>query len=269
MHDNILHDYRIRIPKAEHKTIEVLLADEWFNVNELYSYIVTIESDDLKIKYIISDTPEYNTINTQSAILKIKKAVTSIEDEDDCVLCFEQAPLEMYIQLHEPMIDTMASRIANQWSKLEYDDLCQICRMCCVELYAKGYYLHKKLIWTTFRNKIIEEVRGLKRRGVVVSIYDKSYDDLNNKDITIEDTLVDWDEVYQKQDAETLESEKLIFQEVKDIIIELIGKRQFDTLYRDYTNGHTTTTSRKLLVKVKNHLATLGLSRDDFNKKYH
>lgn len=267
MYENILHDGKIKVT-GKALTAELLLID-WSDFVYIYSYIVIYRNDQTTIKYMYSDAPEYNTIDIEDAILKILRALASHNGQDG-VVCFDQAPIETYILLHEPMIEKMAKQIQSQWSKLELEDLCQICRMCCVELYNKGYYLHKRLIWTTFKNRVTEEIRPLKKRGNVVSIYDKSYDNPDDeKDLTIEDTIVDTDAVYAVQDEMIRLSEKLIFEEVKDIIVDLIGSRQFDTLYRDYKNKHTTTTSRKLLIKIKSHLASLGITREDFNNKYY
>lgn len=266
MNENVLWDYKLELER--HCDLAKELLAHWENIDKLYSYIISID-DKIIVKYMIAANPKYNTIYPKIAIEKIK--ALNVSDIEKGVLSFEQAPLDLYIEMHEPMIDKMARRIMTQWSRLEYDDLCQICRLCCVELYNKGYYLHKRLVWTTFKNKVIEEIRTLKKRGTVISIFDKSTDNTNSddKDLTIGDSLIDWESFYKEEDKENLNAELLIFEEVKVIIIELIGERQFDMLFRDYANKHTTTTSRKLLLKVRDHLNNLGLSRNDFNKKYH
>lgn len=269
MHENILYDYTVKFPISELACLNSILADLWSDITRLYSYIISVR-EEISVRYIIAEVSYYNTILVEKAIAKINDKLGNFTGEG--VLIFEQAPIDLYIKLHEPMIEKMANKMLSQWPKLEYDDLCQICRLCCVELYEKGYYLHKRLIWTTFKNRIISEIRPLKRRGEIVSIYDKSYEasaDSGDKDLTIADTIIDVDELYKVQDEECKKEELMIFEEVKSIIIELLGQRQFDTLYRDYTKKHTTTASRKLLIKVKNHLTSLGLTRSDFNKKYH
>lgn len=268
MHENILHDYAIHVQRTELNNLAKILKTCWSGFESLYSYIVIGKLEHIVIKYIVSEMPEYNTINYVNAIAHICGIIAE-KGKENSVLCFKQAPIEMYIVLYEPMIEKMAKRAATQWNKLEYEDLCQICKLCCVELYQKGYYLHKSLLWTTFKNKILEEVRPLKKRSHILSLNDRSYDNSTDKNLSIADTIVDWDSIYQEQDAIDREAELLIFDEVKDIIIDLIGQRQFDTLYRDYKNKHTTTTSRKLLVKIKSYFASIGLTRDDFNKKYH
>lgn len=266
MHDDTLQGYEFRLPKT--KIIDTnYLREQWDGTICIYSYIVILSLDCLKVKYIVSANDHDNTVSVESAITKI--ATIDFSACENGVIYFEQPPLDIYLISHEPMIETMAVRIRQQWNQFEHDDLCQICRFCCVRLYEKGYYLHKKLIWTTFKNEILENVRCLKKRGSVISIYDKSYESEDDKDLTLIDSLVDTDQLYEEQDRLNKESDAQIFEEVKDIIIDLIGKRQFDTLYRDYKNQHTTTASRKLMLKVKNHFATLGISRRDFNKKYH
>lgn len=271
MHENTLHDYTIQIPRNQIQTLSSILKDCWAELGFLYSYIVIGKIESIAIKYIVSEITEYNTINWLEASMTILDTISHKKNENS-VLCFKQAPIELYIVLYEPMIEKMAKQASAQWPRLEYEDLCQICKLCCVELYQKGYYLHKSLLWTTFKNKILEEVRPLKKRNSTVSLYDRSYDDgkdSSNKNLTIADTLVDMDSIYEEQDAANRDAELLIFEEVKDIIIDLIGPRQFDTLFRDYKNKHTTTTSRKILTKIKSYFASLGLTREDFNNKYH
>lgn len=271
MHENILHDCTMQIPRSKIGSAGILLKECWSELTSLYSYIVIGKIEYIVIKYIIAEIQEYNTIDVLEAIVNITDVI-NCKGHENSVLCFKQAPIELYIVLYEPMIEKMAKRASAQWPKLEYEDLCQMCKLCCVELYRKGYYLHKSLLWTTFKNRILEEIRPLKKRSNVISLYDRSYDnssDNTDRRLTIADTIVDLESMYQEQDELDREAELLIFEEVKDLIIELVGPRQFDTLFRDYKYKHTTTTSRKILTKVKSYMTSLGLTREDFNKKYH
>lgn len=241
--------------------------------SSIYSYMLYAfpRNKYYEFKYMVADNEEFNTINFEEVLPVIKQAISGNHSSENKIILYQQPSLDLFFILYEPMISKMAKRINQDWPQLEYDDLAQICRMCCVELHNKGYYLHKSLIWTTFKNAVLEELRPLKRRGTVISIYESSNDenDKNNKTLRLIDGLVDVDALNTLQDQDYKDAEMAIFAEVKDIIVDFVGQRRFDALFRDYKHKHTTGASRKLLIQIKAHLKSMGITRDDFDKKYH
>lgn len=278
MVDNVLYRFKILLePELGLDGVESVLYEALKSVKKIYSYIVyaKCENQDLQsfiIKYSISDTEAFNTIMVKDAIDDIMNNIYDYWDYYGItkIISYGQPPIDLMVELYNPLVYKLAKRIKNQWRFLELDDLAQTCRVCMVELYNAGYYIHKNLLWVTFKNKVLQELRPMRNEERTVSIYDViGSPDSDSKDIQIIDTLPDTDAINDEYDKDFHEAEMKVFQELKGIIIDLVGERQFDTLFRDYSRKHTTTTSRKLLIKIKTYLKSLNITRDDFDKKYH
>lgn len=274
MNENVIEEFKILIqmPIAK-QAVDSIIESALSGIDSLYSYIVRCKIDDAStsviVKYTVSEHSKYNTIPSES-LLDVVHGICGKNYDCNKIIAYAQPPIEIILTLYEPMFDKMVHKMNRQWPTLEAEDLGQICRMCCVELYNKGYYVHKGLLWTAFKNAVIEDLRPLKKRGNVISLYEKNNSEMaDDRALTIADTIADTDALYNEIDQQTLDAELAIFEEVKDIIIDLVGQRQFDALYRDYKNKHTTTSTRKLLIKIKSHLKNLGITRSDFNNKYH
>ena len=96
-------------------------------------------------------------------------------------------------------------------------------------------------------------------------MYHKSDDDCN---VTIADMVPDTKLLDEQDDKENEEVMTQIITEVKDIIIDLIGPRQYDQLLREYANKQTTPWSRKLMYTIKAKLFDMGITIKSFNKYY-
>ena len=278
MYEQKLYDYKRAIPAAKdvnelESEVELIVTDDY-----VYSYIVHLKCNneyipvEYVIKYMVSDEEENNTIPRAEAIVEIIQYI--IENKDykgkSKVIGYRQPPLDLMIVLYEPVVMTMSLKLREYWQQYELEDLEQICRICMVELYNAGYYIHKRLLWTVFSRKILEEVRGLKKRACIVSIYEDSYENSKNeKHLTYADSLIDESLEIRKQEDDRLSGEMEVFEEIKGLIIDLVGERRWDMLYRDYSRKHTTDASRKLLQKIKTHLKELGITRNQFNERYH
>lgn len=275
MDKNVLHEFKQTLSLDEDIQQQVLDA---FFVNDLYSYLLYARTNeygvikDYVLKFMIAQEMEFNTISKVSAVSHVLDCINMYKEYmgNTKIIGYKQPPLEIMLELYEPLMYTMSHNIQLYWKNYEIDDLMQICRLCMCELYRKGYYIHKGILWTTFKNKILEEVRPIKNRGEVVSL-EVLYNtrDGGDEKLSMMDVMSDKEEEERQQDADILEANLEIFAEIKNIIIDLVGHRQFDMLYRDYSKGHTTTQSRKLLIKIKNHLKTLGITQSQFNAKYH
>ena len=78
------------------------------------------------------------------------------------------------------------------------------------------------------------------------------------------------DESYieEKEREDEQQLERYIFQQVKDIIVDKIGERQWDRLWRDYSKGHVSLDSRASMRRLKAYFNELGLTRQDFINGY-
>lgn len=251
------------------------MTEALIDLDKIYSYIVYGNYEDTKltkyiIVYTISQTEKYNTLFVDNIISEIMEIIV-LPKEQKRVLGYNQPDIEVMIEAYDPLVNKLAKQQAEHWKCFEHEDLCQMCRLTMLKLYRKGYYIHKRLLYKSFNNDILMSLRHERNRPTIVSFEDTFYravsadsEKLLVADI-VPDTEIQEEEERKLQEENTL----LIFNEVKDIIVELIGVRQFDELMRDYGNKHTTSWSRKCMQKIKNHFTKLGLSRKDFDNKYY
>lgn len=274
MHDNVLHEFKrtISLDDVESEVKEAIAEDF------LYSYLVYAKCDDYGIltnyviKLMVSETEKYNTISYRSAVSQILDCIDMYKDYMGTtkIIGYKQPPLDLMVTLYEPLMQKMCRKMQEYWTHYEFEDLLQICRVCMVDLYNKGYYIHKHLLWTTFKNEILMQVKPMKNNITIISLYEQCNEtDSDDKKLSIIDTLRDTEEELRQEEESIREGNVQIFEEVKDIIIDLVGPRQFDMLFRDYSRKHTTAQSRKLLIKIKTHLKELGITLGQMNDKYH
>lgn len=278
MSEQKLFEFRNEIKPKDVDDIVVEL-DTIFVDDYIYSFIVYIKCDDecnvitYQVKHIVSDEKMNNTLYIKNVIQTIVNAIIEHKTYKgkSKVICYGQPPIGLMVELYEPLIDSLSRSVLENWSQYELDDLKQICRMSMIELYNKGYYVHKRLLKKVFNRKILQEVRPLKRRGEVISIYTRQNLDYTDGDekLTIKDTLEDTDAIIAEEERDILEGELKIFEEVKGIVIDIIGERRWDMLFRDYTRGHTTNVTRLEMKRIKEQLKALGYTRDIFNRRYH
>ena len=277
MEDNILTKILQQV-QLEDKKEDVLsdMLNLLANFDKIYSYIVyQIYNEDTLIRYTIqytiSQKDEYNTIDVSKVIIHVIDMLFNKQRENKKVIGYGQPALDVALEAYDPLIHKLAKYENSKWKQFDYEDLCQICRLVMCKLHKKGYYIHKRLLQKAFTNEILMSIRHEKNAPIIVSFEDCFYSKASgdSDDLTVADTIPDMS-IQEKEEKEYEEiAEKLIFEEVKDIVVELIGIRQWNELMRDYGNKHTTAWSRKLMQKIKRHFETLGLTRKDFNKKYY
>ena len=278
MSEQKLFEFRNEIKPKDVDDIVVEL-DTIFVDDYIYSFIVYIKCDDecnvitYQVKHIVSDEKINNTLYIKNVIQTIINAIIEHKTYKgkSKVICYGQPPIDLMVELYEPLIDSLSRSVLENWSQYELDDLKQICRMSMIELYNKGYYVHKRLLKKVFNRKILQQVRPLKRRGEVISIYTRQNLDYSDGDekLTIKDTLEDVDAQLSEQDKDILEGELKIFEEIRDIVIDIIGPRRWDMLFRDYSKGHTTNVTRLEMKRIKEQLKAMGYTREIFNRRYH
>lgn len=242
-------------------------------LERIYSYAIMVQRNDevtYIIKYAISENLKYNTLSKDVVVEGILGTIKKDkESQGKYIIGHKQPPLDLMIELYEPLIQKLSTEQKNRWRFLEYDDICQIGRLTFILLYEKGYLIHPKLLRKAFSNAILQEVKTYSHVTEYLSLESKI--DGPNEDmekLTLEDTLRDIAEDERQEEQESREISQSIFSEVKDILIDMMGIRQFEQFYRDYTNGHTTTWSRRKMQSVKQRFEQEGLTRQIFNNKH-
>lgn len=276
MADNVLLKVTEELPASlSYNDMLLHTTKALIDLNSIYSYIVYGDYENNKLlKYIvvftISQTDRYNTLLIDDVISEIMEIIV-LPKEQKRVLGYNQPNIEVMIEAYDPLVNKLAKQQGEHWKCFEHEDLCQICRMTMLKLYRKGYYIHKRLLYKSFNNDILMSLRHERNRPTIVSFEDMFYKSASydSEKLLVADIVPD-NELQEKEEQETNEEiSKLVFEEVKEIVVELIGIRQFNELMRDYGNKHTTTWSRKCMQKIKNHFNKLGLSRKDFDNKYY
>ena len=238
----------------------------------LYSYFVGRKKEDIFVKVVTSKILTYNTIPYNEAIETIFDAISDYIltlSNVNCI-CFKQPPLEMMIKLYQPMIQRMARRINESWRNFEYDDLVGMANYVIVKLYKKGYYLHKSLIWTSLNNEVLMQNRIYKSEPIVESLYDNTKRNVksDSEELTYADLMRDESYIEEEEKQDEQQLEMYIFEQVKEIIIEKIGVRQWDQLWRDYGRGHTTNSTQATMRRMRTYFKELGLTKQDFINMY-
>ena len=269
MIENALFNGTIVIPCNKSRTDMVEELITGFGENDrLYSYFVRNHTERYDVKYMVSQVDRYNTITIEDAAVEIVKLIEQNNGKD--VLGYRQPPIDILVEVLEPMVKKLAKRQNDAWRHLEYEDLCQMCYMVIVELYNKGYYIHKSLVERVLSNYVLLQLRCERNKPVIIPLH-QSYKDggEDGEKITIGDTLMDTSYEEEQVRCDYKEFISRTFDEVKEIVIDLVGPRQFDQLFRDYAHKHTTAQTRKMMQKVKTHLALLGITLEDFVNKYY
>lgn len=235
---------------------------------KVYSLLIRKLQDNdsmIVLRYAISETDKFNTIDKSMIFAKVFEILNGLMDKP--ILGYIQPPLDLIVEIYDPLVHKLSTKQHRKWKMIDYDDLCQICRLTLILLYNDGYYIHKSLLEKSFNNAVLQEVKKLSHEVNFVS-FETQVEGEDMEKLTLEDTLHDVDEERKKQDEESEEISKMIFTEVKDILVDVMGERQFEQLFRDYANGHTSTWSRRKMQTVKNLFEQQGLTRRKFNNKY-
>ena len=239
----------------------------------VYSYLIraNYKRNELvgwTIEYNIAQTDEYNTLKYTDIIDDIVNTIICSRDKTAVVIGYKQPTLELMTKLYEPFLHRLAIDQSNKWAELEYEDVLSICWLVMTKLYRKGYYIHKTLLIKSLNNAILTELRHSRNKPEVVSLEKLFYDNGQDDALSIADTVPDTNAESYKDDKENDEVLQLIFNEIKDILIDNMGQRQFDQLFRDYSNKNTTAWSRKKMQTVKNLLNRMGISWNSFRRYY-
>ena len=273
MADNITNKLVQRISVTDNdEEIKIQLHTVLDVLENIYSYLIYAKYKQEKltfwqIEYTVSQIDEYNTLTSDLIIDEIFAILKeSKEKKVSNVIGYKQPSLDIQLTLFEPLISKLALKQVQRWPQLEFDDACQICRGTMLNLYRKKYYLHPTLVERCYNNDILMSLRKDKNKPEIVSIDKIVYKDGDNTPLTLEDMLPD---AQAEEDADKKDEDEfvqIVFGQVKDIIVELLGERQFDQLMRDYGNKHTTSWSRKKMQQLKDKFKEMGINWESFNK---
>lgn len=225
--------------------------------------------DGWRVNFNISQTNKYNTLKPCDVCKYITEHIAiSKEGTNSHINCYMQPSIELLIKLYKPLIIKLAKEQHDRWRYLEMEDLIQMCNLVICDLYFKGYYVHKRLLQRAYNNYVLMHIRKDKDKPVVISL-EQEYSKTDNDDkVTVADMIPDVKQLNDINDKDDEEVQSKILQEVKDIVIDFIGPRQYDQLLREYTNKQTTPWSRKLMQTIKSHLFEMGISKKSFDKYY-
>ena len=239
---------------------------------DLYSYFIGRKNDDIIIKVCYAVNVEYNTIDSDNAKCDIVNAIIDylVTLSDVKCIAFGQPPLELILTLYEPMLAKMAHKIHQQWPRYDVEDLLSIANFIVVKCYKLGYYINKSLIWTSLNNEILLENRKVRYEPNVVSLEDKMKKTfkVDSEELTYGDTVEDPTYKAEEEQKDEQQLDQYVFEQVKQLIIEKIGERQWDRLWRDYSKSHTTNCTRQTMKRMKSYFEELGLTRQDFINHY-
>lgn len=224
---------------------------------KMYSYLLRKNNDCWKCCFTVSTIDKYNTITHDDALLDIIK---SFEVKQTI---YGQPSLSVMIEVFTPYIRFLVNEQKSHWQQLEYEDLLQMCYLSLCKLYNKGYYINDLLLRTVFIRDVLLSIRKSRTEYTLVSI-DNSYG--KDDSLHIEDTLEDTYYADEQDNKEHLEEILYIFDKVKTAIIDMIGERRFDQLYREYKDKVTTNNGRQTLSRIKREFAKRNFTMNLFKE---
>lgn len=269
---NILTKVKIKLRCCELDDAKRIVADVLSINDRIFSYLIYAKYKDSQltgwqIECNVSHTPRYNCIDTKVAVAEIYALMELSLSSNDmpAVIGYRRPPLDIQLEVLEPLTKKLAIEQSQAWKLLEYDDLCQMCRLGICTLYNKGYYLHKNLIRRTFVNSVLMQLRKYRQSPDTVSLYDPVGIDEDGSEISWMDVTPDETAKSAILQAENDEAETDVLTKKRQIVIDKIGQRQYDQLLREYGNKLTTNIGRHVVNKLKRHLAAMGLDSKSFN----
>lgn len=242
-------------------------------LGSIYSYLIYANYKDgrvvsWRIQYNISQRDEYNKLSASNVIDNILYQTLSLKH--DCskqIIGYMNPPLEQILIAFDPLIQKLSYEESQRWRSIEYDDAYQMCRLVLIELYRRGYYIHKTLLRKAYRNYILAQLRRDIDKPDIISLTSISHKgEGDSEDLTFGDMIQDKALDEELEEQERHEVSRSIFEQVRDLIIMLIGEREFDQLMRQYSSGNTDNRTQKKMYDIKNKLSRLGITSKSFDK---
>lgn len=201
-----------------------------------------------KLVCSISDIERYNTLQQEQIVQCVRAAMQStIEILKQTIVAYAQPPLQILLEAAEPLIQSQAKLQNLRWHEVEFDDLCQMCRLTIVKLYRKGYYIHPWLIKKSFERDVLMYIRHEKNKPQFIYLDETVVDNDNG----FSDIIPDQQELDRIQDEEAEEELNELRSWQKQVLINEIGQRQYDQLLLEYGSKNSTNWSRNLVHRLK------------------
>jgi hypothetical protein len=222
-----------------------------------------------QINYNISQNDKFNTLSIEQVASNIWNDLPHYIDADvERVQSYLQPSLSLLLRQYKPLIVKLSKETRSRWEFLEMEDLIQMCNLVICDLYYKNYYIHKQLIRRSFNNYVLMHIRKNKNRPSICSLEQLYHKSDSDSDVTFAEMIPDTKLLQEEEDKYNCEVQMQIIKEMRDIVVDFIGQRQYDQLLREYGNKQTTPWSRKLMGKIKAHMFDMGITLKSFNKYY-
>lgn len=266
MHENVLTPIKVfvsqKYAERPNELCEMLLAPLIEVYENIYSYLIYAEYENKvltgwTIQYVVSQDEQYNTLKLTDIVAQIAADIIKNNKslKESYIIGYKQPPLEILCELFDPLMQKLAYTQHIKWPKLEQEDLLQMCRLTMCILYSKGYYINRRLLEQSFYNAILMQLRKDKNMPIIVSLSEPIQAGVSSAEKTlIEDIVPDYNELYEEQDKEDDEEYQQILEEERQVIIDMIGQRQYDQLIREYGNHCTTCRGQRQVARIKGRL---------------
>jgi RNA polymerase sigma factor (sigma-70 family) len=169
---------------------------------------------------------------------------------------------EEFIKENLPLVHSICRRFSGRG--IEYDDLYQMCMYTMIKLYRANYHLNTSLLKRSFNNEVLMHIRKNKNSPIVLSLDSSSYVNKDGEDIRIEDTVTDYSALYDMYEVEEKDAKEKELDDKKSLVLDVISKRQYDQLVREYGNKITTNAGRHTVSRIKQKLKNKGITPELF-----
>lgn len=274
MKENILHKLTVIVDaRLDEENAKELIGEYLYTVDYAYSYLVFAEYYDgylsrFSIEVLVSQSDYYNCLELQDVIDGVWNIIVQAREQeiDKRVVGYKQPPLDKMLQAYEPLVHSLSRQQQTYWKNLEYDDLCQMCRLVICTLYKAGYYVHKNLIKRAFTNEVLMSIRKDRYKPTIISLDKPVGHDSDN--MYIKDVIPDTSQLQKIQDEEDDEVFMTMLKEQRELVIDMIGQRQYDRLLSEYGSGSTSSWGQKTTYRLRERLKKEGVTERTFWRRY-
>ena len=204
----------------------------------------------------------FNTRRLYNAEEIIHKLLTAPVRGKNAV--YVQPDLSLWFEVFDGALNQMVATIRPRYEKLipSFDELKSSLCYVVVQLYNKGYYLAKPIVFKSFVNQLNMEVRKTKLVQNIVSLHDP-IEDLDGE-VTIEDTIEDpdasqWAEDTRKVSEEEYDVENLIH--VKEVCLQIMSPLRYERMLLQVRTKTISNDTAKDLMKVRRILGIKPLRK--------
>lgn len=235
------------------------LRKEFAFVDTVYSFVAYNNKHLITVNAHVSQIDDYNTITVPVMITNIVSSISTTMPEG--IFCYGQPSLPILLEVLQPLLHNLATEQHRRWKRYSYEDLLQLCSCKLCELYNKGYYIHKSLLKRAFTNSVYQMLRKEPRDVTIVSsdARVKTSDDT----LSVVDMIPDIQQEYDDYDKEEQVVLNQIQTEERDVLLEMLGPRQYDQLLREFRTHTISNATARQLKRIK-----LKLEKEGYNLQY-